>query len=266
VTLITRERIVATDPRLGRHINHDDRSRRYEFPTEGLTLVSIRHERHVPVFDQVDPTTGRSLGSCTGSAGIGCLATGGFYREWLRGNHWYSLDKAGAVRLYGDATQIDPYPGEYPPTDTGSDGLTIAKVLRSSGEIAGYQHTFSTAAAFAALTVTPFITGTYWYTAMFEPDVSGRVSPTGNIAGGHEYVADELDVENSRIWFSNSWGPGWGVGGRFWMSWDDYGQLLGQDGDVTVFTPWNRPAPEPADSPDVLFAAAAREWLASKGL
>ncbi|MGH3784259.1 MAG: hypothetical protein ACRDRO_27470 [Pseudonocardiaceae bacterium] len=44
-----------------------------------------------------------------------------------------------AVMLYSDATRVDPYPGSYPPSDTGSSGLAICKILASRGTIRGYQ-------------------------------------------------------------------------------------------------------------------------------
>lgn len=257
---IYRERLPFTDARLGRHVNHDSRSWLYPFDTSQLTLTSIRHERHVPVLDQ------GSTGSCTGNAGIGCIGTGPFFAS--HGPDHYSLDEVGAVALYSDATRNDSYPGEYPPTDTGSDGLTIAKVLQASGEISGYRHTFSLDEALKALSVTPFITGVSWFQDMFRPAPDGQVTPTGALAGGHEFVADELDVENQRIWFTNSWGTSWGVEGRFYMTWADYGLLLGQQGDVTIFVPITAPAPTPtpvpvpvvADAADVALADATRLW------
>lgn len=278
---IRRERIPSTDPRLARHIHHDDRSRAYAFPTAGLTVVSAKHVRRIPVLDQGD------LGSCTGNAGVGCLGTDPFYATavplHIPAGVWspegiqaafqaavkrgevivvqggaeladrtprYPLDESGAVQLYSDATKADDYPGQYPPTDTGSDGLTVAKVLKTAGEISGYQHTFSLDDALKALTVTPLIVGTNWHEDMFNPDADGRVHPAGAVAGGHEYVADEIDADLGRIWFTNSWGPDWGVTrdgrpGRFYMSFDDFGRLLAADGDVTVFVPLSQPAPVP---------------------
>src|SRR5262245_50700699 len=70
---IIRERIPSTDPRLRRHVHHDSESRRYAFDTAGLTLVSTKHQRRIPVLDQ------GQLGSCTGNAGVGCLGTDPYY-------------------------------------------------------------------------------------------------------------------------------------------------------------------------------------------
>ena len=58
---------------LGRHVNHDPRSRRFAFRAQQATLAPVFHERHVPIFDQ------GSLGSCTGNAALGILATGPYW-------------------------------------------------------------------------------------------------------------------------------------------------------------------------------------------
>jgi hypothetical protein len=258
---VTRRRIPSRDVRLARHVNHDDRSWNYRYSTAGLALVSTKHTRRIPILDQ------GQLGSCTGNAGIGCLGTEPYYDSIPKvvaltnptggstvpvitdlAAARYTLDEPGAVDLYADATRLDDYPGGYySPTweDTGSDGLSIAKALKNANEISGYQHTFTLKDALLALTQTPFITGVNWYENMFDPDQDGRVYPTGDLAGGHEFVADELDVENKRVWFSNSWGTSWGVNGRFYLAWDDYAELLSQQGDVTIFTPLTQPAPQP---------------------
>jgi hypothetical protein len=258
--LIYRETIPATDPRLGRHIHHDSRSLAYAFNTDGLTLASIWHPRLIPVLNQ------GQLGSCTGNAGIGALGTAPFY-DTLTDVQRAHLDEPAAVDLYSAATAIDGVRGQYPPTDTGSDGLSIAKVLKADGRIGGYQHTFSLDAALLALTVTPEIVGMNWYAPMFSPDVDGRVHPGGQLAGGHEIVADELDVELERVWFTNSWGVDWGVGGRFWLSFADFGRLLSEQGDVTVFVPRGTTPPNPpAPDRDVVLEAALRAdhaWLGS---
>lgn len=249
------ERIPSTDPRLNRHIRHDERSRLYPFNTTGLSIVSAKHERRIPVLDQ------GNLGSCTGNAGIGCLGTEPFFDGKI---HHYTRDESGAVTLYGDATKADDYPGQYPPDDTGSDGLTIAKVLTAAGEISGYTHTFTLDDALKALGVTPVITGVTWYNSMFGPAPDGKltVDAASGVAGGHEFVVDEIDAEHERVWMTNSWGTSWGVDGRAYLTFADWGTLLADSGDVTVFTPLTQPAPTPtpADPADVAFATAFRQW------
>lgn len=263
-TTIYRERL-PYHPLLGRHVHHDSRSRAYAYDTSGLSIVSAKHTRRIDVLDQ------DQLGSCVPNAGEGCLGTDPFYATVATQLTW---GEPLAVSWYSDVTAADPYPGQWPPDDTGSDGLSMAKVLKAKGLIAGYQHTFSLDDALKALTVTPFITGTVWTEAMFTPDPDGRVYPTGAVAGGHEYVADEIDADRMHVWFTNSWGSGWGVArdgrpGRFYMFFEDYGALLQRQGDVTIFTPLTQPAPTPTPAPDtdpadVALAAVAHPWVARR--
>lgn len=312
--VVYRQHIPSTDPRLGRHIHHDERSKAYAYPTAGLTLTSAKHARRIPVLDQ------GSVGSCTGNAGVGCLGTDPYYatlavtamwrlacgagripdgqglyatesaaRDVLRlhdgacpgvhavelvpaGRPLYSFDEPGAQHLYSDAEVIDG-DGPFPPNDNGSTGLSIAKALKNAGEIAGYQHTFTLQDALLALGQTPVITGVNWYEDMFNPDPRGRLRIGGGVAGGHEFVVDEIDAEADVVWMTNSWGTGWGVGGRAYLTFDDWGRLLSEQGDVTIFTPLTAPAPTPSPTPptpappvvvddaDRAFAPEAHRWL-----
>lgn len=234
--------IPALDPRLGRHIEHDEASRRFAFTAEAdATLVSVKHERHIPVLDQ------GSLGSCTGNSGIGALGSGPFYSTLAGTVTDWSED--AAVKLYSEATKVDSGPGEYPPEDTGSSGLAIAKVLKTRGWISGYQHTFSFLDMQAALQKAPVIVGINWYQNFFKPDTFGIISvgAVDKVAGGHEIVADEINMEKQLIGFTNSWGTGWGQYGRFFVPFDLMDRLLKEDGDVTVFTPITQAPPPPTD-------------------
>lgn len=265
-TIIYKEKINSVDPRLKRSINHDSRSKLYTFNTARLVITSTVHPRHIPILDQ-----GR-VGSCTGNAGIGALATDPFYKS-VSNNIIYPLNETGAVHLYSDAEVIDGS-GPYPPNDNGSCGLSIAKALKNAGLISGYQHTFTLDDALKALTVTPIIVGMYWYEGMMHPDVDGRIHPTGNILGGHEVVARQIDAPHQRVWFDNSWGNSWGVQGRFYLTFDDLGSLLSQQGDVMVFVPNTEPSPRPSTTtttttkpnPDTILAAAMKAWIQTKGL
>jgi hypothetical protein len=268
--VIHRERLPRTSSLLGRHVHHDSESRRYAYRPTAIALANASHQRRVPVFDQ------SNIGSCTANAGLGCLLTDPFFdvvvaRPWKP----YTFDEAGAVHLYSDVTAADDYPGRYPPDDTGSDGLTVAKVLKSAGLSSGYQHTFSLRDALLALVDRPLITGINWYNSMFTPDTDGRVQPDGRtgFAGGHEVVADEIDVDGQRVWFTNSWGTSWGVDGRFYMTFEDWGHLLALQGDVTVLVPVTEPAPTPTpqpvpipepDDPDAAFATVLKPWAARR--
>lgn len=239
---ILKENIPSTDPRLKRNIYHDPRSKLFRFDATGLTIKSVKHVRHIPILDQ------GQLGSCTGNAGIGAIATDPLFPALPKISP-YSLDEAGAVKLYSDATKIDEYNGTYPPTDTGSSGLAIAKALKNAGLISGYQHAFTLEEALKAMQLYPVITGVKWYQGMFTPDADGRVRISGALAGGHEIEADEVDAELGRVWFCNSWSEKYGVIGRFYLTWEDYANLLKDRGDVTVLLPLSVPAPVPVAMP-----------------
>jgi hypothetical protein len=253
---ITARRTPRRDPRLGRNVRHDPKSWGFAYPTAGLSVTPVRWPRQVPIFDQ------GNVGSCTGNAGIGALCTGPLWP--IVPSNRYTPDEVGAVALYSDAETIDG-DGPYPPNDNGSTGLSIAQALVAGHMIPGYRHTFTLDDALRALTQTPLITGISWYDDMFNPDSEGIVRPGGGLAGGHEVVVDEHDPDRGLVGFSNSWGAGWGLAGRFYMSTTDYGRLLDDAGDVTVLLPL-APAPDPADPADRALATALRTdgWVSAR--
>jgi hypothetical protein len=246
------------DPRLGRHINHDPRSRRFPVRAAG-PIESVQHVRHVPVFDQ------GQLGSCTGNAAVGCLGTGMFFATMdQREQAIVPLNEQGAVEVYSRATVLDNFDGTYPPDDTGSDGLSVAKVLKADGFISGYSHAFGIDDLLAGLMHTPCIVGTEWTDGMFNPDAEGIIHPTGAAAGGHEYVCDGYDADRELLWFTNSWGTSWAWSGRHAMPVAEFASLLSRDGDATFFVPSDQPAPDPAPVPDLdadaELAAKVSKW------
>jgi hypothetical protein len=223
--------------RLGRHVEHDPRSRQFAYTATTATLTSARWARHAPVWNQ------GNLGSCTGNALVGALSCDPFYPT-LPG---LTATEELAVAVYSDATRVDPFPGEWPPTDTGSSGLAVAKVAQRRGWISAYQHAFDNNAALTALTRGPVIAGINWYSSFDTPGPDGRVVITraAYVRGGHEVCLDEVDAARSRVWFTNSWGPSWGVHGRAWMSFATFARLLREDGDVTILVPLAKPVVKP---------------------
>ena len=249
-----------TDPRLGRNVRHDPRSWAYAFGAADITtLSSVTHHSQIPTLNQ------GNLGSCTGNAATKCLSYEPFWSEPAVRKELgsdASADEEYAVGVYSDATNLDVYPGAYPPTDTGSDGLSVATVLKSRSLISGYQHAFSLEALLTALAQQPVIVGTEWRQDMFHPAPDGQQTITGSVAGGHEYCLDEIDVENQRIWMQNSWGDSWGIEGRAFFTWDDMRTLLAASGDCTIFAPIGSPPPSPPPpDPKADFVAAAKTWL-----
>ena len=240
--------------RLGRHVNHDERSRLYAFSApKANVIVTTTHARISPVLDQ------GSLGSCTGNALVGALGTAPDFAA-LPTNH-PTLDESLAVKVYSAATKVDSASGEYPPTDTGSDGLSVAKVAKSLGLISGYLHTFTLNDALNALMTQPVIIGVNWYAGFDNPDTTGLVRVSGAVRGGHEFELIGVDAEAKTVTAVNSWGTGWGVNGCFSFSWDDLDRLLSEQGDVIMLIPLTAPAPS-ADV-DPVFAKVLITWLNS---
>ncbi len=248
------KKIPSKDNRLKRFVHHDPRSKNYKFDTSKLAIQSVTHIRHIPILNQ------GQLGSCTGNAGIGDIASDPLFNT-IPKNSKYSLNESGAIKLYSDAEVIDGN-GGYPPNDFGSSGLSIAKALKNANLISSYQHTFSMDDALKASTLYPFMFGTNWYDGMFYPDNDGRVHITGEIAGGHEIVCRQIDAENKRVWFDNSWGLSWGLQGRFYLTFADFETLLHQDGDVVILLPNITPVPshQIVSDADKLLANAIRSW------
>lgn len=252
-----------TDPRLGRHVRHDPRSKAFAFRAEpGTVLKDVEHPRHIPILDQ------GQVGSCTGNAAVGALGTGILWAalQPVLPSAAAELDEVLARGLYSEATKLDDEPGQWPPTDTGSDGLSIAKACKVGGFISGYQHAFSLADFLAALQRQPVIVGTLWYESMFRPAADGmlEVDPSSGIAGGHEYVARRYRAADRMIGFDNSWGAGWGEQGSFWIDAGTFGQLLERQGDATIFTPLAAPtpAPIPPNPIDEFLSSLIKDWEA----
>ena len=204
---------------LGRLVEHDPRSR--TFRAVGVVKPrTVMWAHQGPVLDQ------GNLGSCTGNA----------MAQWLNtdfgGGH--RLDQEKAVAFYEMATKLDPFPGSWPPEDTGSSGLAVCKAARKLGYISSYRWTFTFTSFLAALSRSPVLVGSVWTSGMFKPDDNLFIRPTGEAQGGHEYLMIGVNVEKKYVTLLNSWGDGWGYKGRARITFPDMALLLAQQGDVKV--------------------------------
>ncbi len=208
--------------RLGRHIEHDPRS------------LQVAAERAPAVTSVTHDATGLPLnqgqiGSCTANALCGALDSAPDYTGGP------PLTEQNAIQLYERETQLEGQP--YPPNDPGGSGLMVCKAAQQLGMISSYQHAFGIDHALGALVLRPVITGINWYTSFDTPDPSSglvEIASGATVRGGHEIVADGIDADAQLVWLWNSWGTGWGLNGRFCMSFATWGQLLQERGDVTV--------------------------------
>lgn len=241
------------DRRLGRRMQLDARSLPFMIertpPELRRPLRSVHWSRSLPVLDQGD------LGACVGYAATGALAT----EPWdildgvLRLSVYTAADfitQAGgyAQALYSETTRHDPFPGDWPPDDTGTDGLSVAQVLKARGVIRAYRHA-STLRGFAQLLQDgPVIMGMPWLDTFYDPDGHGRIDAegweAGGLAGGHEVQVIGLDLydfeptklEAATFQCVNSWGDSWGLLGRFTMRGATY-QALRDDIDLRQLVP-----------------------------
>lgn len=213
---------VVAGRRLGRHVLHDPRSR--NFPaSRALTVKSVTHSATGLPLDQ------GQIGSCTANALCGALNSAPDDPSGTVHN------ESDAVNLYEAETKLEGKP--YPPNDPGGTGLMVCKAAHQLGWITSYKHAFGVQHALEALVLRPVITGVNWYTSFDTPDPKTglvAIAQGATVRGGHEIVADGIDVDNKLVYLWNSWGPTWGLAGRFCWSFDTWEQLLSSEGDVTV--------------------------------
>jgi hypothetical protein len=183
------------------------------------------------------------------------------------------LDEAFAVKIYSLATQLDTYPGQYPPDDTGSDGLSGAKAVQQDHLASGYVHAVSLAGLHSMIQAGPFAVGVSWYSGMDNPGSNGLVSVSGTVRGGHEFAVIGYD-SSANLWEAvNSWSDSWGKSGHFFITDNDMARLLSEQGDATQLVPVTAPAPVPTPPATGLPAdvvswaqrtSTARGWCVSK--
>jgi hypothetical protein len=205
---------------LGRHVVHDEASR--DFVAEQKPIVDTLHQATGLPLNQGD------VGSCTANALCGALNSAPNFKGT-------PLTETNAQAVYHTETVMEGSP--WPPNDPGGSGLEVCKAAISMKMLSGYNHAFGIEQALQALVARPGIFGVAWYGGFFNPDPQTgliQMAPHDTIEGGHEIVADEIKVSEKLVGFWNSWGAGWGLGGKFYMTWDLLEQLLANNGDCTV--------------------------------
>lgn len=209
------------DPRLGRLVQFDERSRGFPVAATVAGKKPRSYTWRVPVtLDQ-----GRE-GACVGFTMAHELAG--------RPVSVAGVTAADATRIYKAAQKIDPWPGEnYEGTST----LAGMKVLESEGHVAEYRWAFSLEELVLAVGYRgPCAIGVNWYAGMFDPDADGFLRRSGRLAGGHCTLVYSVDVRREFVRIHNSWGAGWGERGTAKLGFADLAKLLAEDGDAVFAT------------------------------
>lgn len=242
-------------PALGRHQVLDARSLAYRQRFRGEVLHPVQWHPAIPVLNQqglraqniatstVVPSAPDvdELASCTGNAAataLSVLLPGQLPTDAADAERW-------AIRLYADATAADEFlPYQWPPADSGSSGLGVARALKARDLISSYSHVLDTDSLAAALQNGPVLLGLPWFNAWFTPAANGHLDDvpywrTSGLAGGHEVCALGIEdiaqdtsgrviPERTVLRLRSSWGPGWGAGGDCFLRLSTYVALRRQ--------------------------------------
>lgn len=218
-----------SDPRLGRLVQFDPRSRSY--PIRALVEGKPQRSYTWRVGAWLDQG---NQGSCVGHA---------WAHELVARPAVCPVDGYLARSIYYEAQQIDQWPGgDYSgaqPVYAGTSVLAGAQVCQKLGYFAEYRWAFGLEDLILALGYAgPAVLGINWYEAMANPVADGRIRPHGDLFGGHAILAYSVNVRQAKVWLWNSWGANWGVDGACYLSFDDLDKLLHEDGEACI--PVNR--------------------------
>jgi hypothetical protein len=227
---------------LGRHYEHDERSEAFTISAPPVSPKTIFWSDAAPILNQ------GNIGGCVGWTGADILNTDMFKPVRDKMNKGQYFTDADGLRFYELATQNDSTPGSYPPDDTGSSGLGLAKALKKLGLIDKYEHGFGLNHFFAGIMTQPLAMGTLWTNDLFTPDSEGIIHlgalTEDNIAGGHEWGCRGIDMERGLALGRNHWAANWDTvslpsdsikqSGEFWIPLEDVETLINNAGDMTL--------------------------------
>jgi hypothetical protein len=164
-------------------------------------------------------------------------------------------DAAFALEIYHRAQELDQWPGEdYSGTSVLAGVKAVREHMNSQGVpyIGSYRWAFGIQDVLRVLSYAgPVVLGIDWYYDMYFPDsVTHRITPTGELVGGHAILAkhqkivkldpllpaqwDNLDLDKSHVRLHNSWGTNYGLGGDAFISVRDLDKLLLDGGEACI--------------------------------
>lgn len=213
------------DKRLGRQKVHDPRSR--SFPAKPTIDRSTWRSKAIRIYDPtVNPN--QCHGECTGTTK--CMQFNS------SGNRIVGkvLDMKTAHQLYSYASHNDPWPGAWPPEDTGTSGLASCEASKLLGLGGEYRHVFGGADEVVQLIMDwqTVSIGSWWTDDMMEPNSLGVIEPTGKIIGGHQYLGHGYDLKRDMVMI-RCW---WGEIRDMWIKRNQLNDLIMNEGDANIQT------------------------------
>ena len=210
------------DARFGRLYEADPRTR--SFPVRALMPTKATKPRSYTwsigsILDQGQTS------SCVGHAVAHRLIARPVVRPEITGKD--------ALEFYSLAQTLDPWPGE---DYEGTSVLAGAKAAKQRGYVSAYHWAESLDDLIMGVGyLGPGVMGTWWWSGMMKPATNGAVTPTGYRMGGHAWLVNGVNLRAKLFFCVNSWGTGWGKGGKFVVTFEDMGMLLADAGEACFF-------------------------------
>lgn len=226
--------------RLGRIRMPDYRDHAFRMQIAPVPIQAYKQWNEPPVLDQ------GSTSQCVVYSGFGYLQAGPVTNP-ISKLPW-SFEQA-----YKICQQNDEWPGE---AYDGTSVRAIFKLFQKEGYVANYVWAPNAVAIQNWLAIKgPVVVGTDWTESMFETETFDAPGPQGKaewcrlfpersprenpVVGGHAYLL--IGVDTRRICpdgsigaarMQNSWGKGWGTGGRAYISLRDLDILIRNGGEA----------------------------------
>jgi hypothetical protein len=216
----------------GRRKAPDPRDRKYALPARPQAAVGVvrRLWRAPRILDQ------GMTSQCVVFSGDKYLTA------WPICNKGFRTNK-DRERIYKEVQKLDEWPGE---DYDGTSVRAFYKYLKERGFISEYRWAFDCEAVVGHVLGTgPVQMGTVWDEGMSNPDRWGYIAPTKETAddSGHAWIivganreAKNPDGTRGKVTMVNSWGTGWGLKGRAYLTFETLDKLIRMEGEAAVAT------------------------------
>ena len=162
---------------------------------------------------------------------------------------------ADGDKFYYKCKEYDGQPG----MENGSCSRSAAKTMVFYKMISAYAFALEMQTLkYWVLNKGPVIVGTIWTNDMFIPDEGNVIHPTGDNAGGHEYILNGFKDGFYKI--HNSWGDAWGLGGEALISELDFEKLFAYDGEALTAVELDPANPPPINENPGCFTVIGKLW------